>query len=149
MVWKDFSSCSKVSEARLRECKNFHIKISTFCIMQELESDKYQGFNVVRKVKYTIFLRYKRQISKFYYFAWSIICQFSVIKISIRCAMYNIEFVFITKVKYQNYFASCKIWKLSKIKLSVLCTMQNINFVFIMNGKYENFHSAKSGNWQI
>ena len=37
--------------------------------MQELEIDKYQGFNIVHKVKYTIFLRYKRQISKFYYFA--------------------------------------------------------------------------------
>ena len=32
-------------------------------IMQELEIDKYQGFTVVRKVKYPIFLRYKRQIS--------------------------------------------------------------------------------------
>lgn len=40
------------------------IKISTFCIMQELEIDKYQGFTVVRKVKYPIFLHYKRQISK-------------------------------------------------------------------------------------
>ena len=33
-------------------------------IMQELEIDKYLGFTVLRKVKYPIFLRYKRQISK-------------------------------------------------------------------------------------
>ena len=99
--------------------------------MQELEIGKHQGFNIVHKVKYKICLRYKRQISKFYYFAWSIIWQFSVIKISIRCAMYNIEFAFITKVKISKLF--CIMQNLKVFKDHAFCIVHHVKYKFCVH----------------